>query len=836
MTRQPSPSISSVNRSSISTMADNMTNKDRLLLTGDYNNYILWNMGPIKQTSSTGERYVSYLEAVVRANSLLLENRGSSSGFRIYICDEINQDSLSSILKENSSADHRLGALNGISDFEDLINNGVSLTWDGTPGNLSTLSDVYANKSVKMSYTYINNNLGKISKINKHEFDILSIILHPGYTDDNVTDGMGVFFLYNKVPLNDVSTSHQTYPIVIDYIENPYLYVVMNPIPGQGTIYYFDLNVMQWNLDYDYYIYKDLARMCYSGELNKIQNKESDYRFMTEWYPNSFFPLKRTNLAYDENDTTRLPITIINPFTYNVLDENLKYIELEIGNKDVNFEETISTPTFDLTDNSIYAFVYIGTLKDEVYTIDNINSYSSLVTGYSPNVIFDPMKLNATIGYYSEDNVDQDTKCNMNKSIFDTGILFCIYDTEPTTSRYSVSYRCVNNGNLVETPSGENYRFKCSAYAVNGISSLSILIDIKNRKLMMASSFGVGNGGTYNAKDNSNKQALSFLDSVQPVSIVFGSTYPRNFYLNTGYKDYILERNTGNSDLRRPGIVNSPNNVKWKSLIPYTHTYNFSIPLHDNPIILPYDLFSDDTDSFFLEIEVPNTISYNCEYYIFIGDGIGFSRLTYDNTTTITSENNTQLEVNGMNNGQLFLFSVNQERTYPTFTRYKIENRKVTVSLGEGITGGGALTIQHANIEKLIYTIARNAEDPYVADSPTFVGSREQLAIKKSTENDKQDINTDNSNTVINNNMKTIAIHARYLGEDTPESKDLGYIKLNFGPTSIYSKNMELIDDFLTNDNGGGGNYPLMILVLVLRITAGSSRPGAWSAIKKPSP
>lgn len=788
-------------------------NCDRLLIQGNYNENILWRLGPINQTSDTGDRYVSYLEAVVRSFALLTASI-VTSGFRIYICDHIEDDKLQNITKPLNRDELSYGALTSVEDFEALINNGVSLTWNGTYQSSNTISDVYKNKRVTKSYSYINTSIGDIAYIDRNEFDILSIILHPGFTDSQHTDGMGIFFLYNKIPLtNDNSTTYGTYPIVIDYIETPYVYVIMPSLTGPSKETY-DLNVMQWNLDYDYYIYKDIAKMCYSGELDKIQDKLNGADFITEWYPNSYFPLKKTSLLYDTSSVSKSPIVNVGFAKYDL--NQLNRIEIEIGVNAINTGDTIHNSTNDYTDTNMHSFVYIGTLKQNVYAEDKMYKNAKFYNGYSPNIVYDPLTINKMFGFSNSDYTEEDG--DKNKTIFDTGLLFTFYIKEntPIPTYTMIQYRITQFQNGEWSDINERSQENCSQN--ENVYSMSILLDKTTNNLNMYYSYSDINQGVIYYSSHTVTDIKTVIQNIfnSQSIIVYGSTYPRNFYVNPGYKPYLLTGTTGRTDL-----ANSESNIKWKSLFPYNNTYNFDYYFHDNNIILPYNLCSNEDDSMFLEIEVPNPVTTLTAYYVFIGEGIGFRDLVYSSgNDELIPDNDMYFESESMKNGYLYIFTRKQINTtyYPCFIKYTIVNGVVSEGFG-GISGSGGFTFQYSNVKNMVLTIAKNSitnsqsnMNDFFDDyhNITFTGSVEQVGLKITGNSDKTSELVNIASSTFNTNLKTIALCSRYIGstDDMVEGLEMGSIKLNFGPTSNYPSNQKIIDDLLANDNGGGGSNP----------------------------
>ena len=228
--------------------------------------------------------------------------------------------------------------------------------------------------------------------------------------------------------------------------------------------------------------------------------------------------------------------------------------------------------------------------------------------------------------------------------------------------------------------------------------------------------------------------------------------------------------------------------MQKRSLFKYSQTINFSIPYKDHPIILPVGLVGGNNirtpDSngvygdIFCEIQFPKAGDYNVKYWVCVGEGIEF------NNNTSTNEATDQM-ITGLYSGVLFAYDCSKTSGNWRHTIYNEGQQGnnlsgITVDDGGVANGITALIVRNSNNTafKTEYTI-------------DIKGSFDMASAMQTT-----GINNCNA-------LKDIYIHAQYLGTDDPSEKDLGWVKINFGPTVLHPKNQTWFDSIY--GSGGGG-------------------------------
>lgn len=348
----------------------------------------------------------------------------------------------------------------------------------------------------------------------------------------------------------------------------------------------------QWNFDNTRFLYPDLAYQCYN-EL--VQDREIEFKYL---------PVSRfngiSNKRYSDINNDWLNDGVMYPFIKKSNDMTKLRFEFEIY--DPNFN-TLDDNNL-LEEGYIFSAIIFGTFKEHEYQVNK--------------------------------SITTDNLSYVLESILTEGIAFIYYNHIPTNGSnrtWRVDGFYVNNGNVKE------FHVFSSTYSSNKFVMTSIYLDI--------------NGPKYVSVETSNTEFpldSRFIEDKHPVTIDLPDSLTSLDFIN----NIMILKNQSTTISINLGIDRyytifpdcetvrdiyvSQYNTYWKSLFPYTRMqflnnhYQFSSPLLDNLLVLPYDL-SNQNNNMYVEIKFyyENQSTINIPFAL-IGSGFKLSDSTLEDS------------------------------------------------------------------------------------------------------------------------------------------------------------------------------------------------------------
>ena len=338
---------------------------------------------------------------------------------------------------------------------------------------------------------------------------------------------------------------------------------------------------MIFNTDYERFIYKNLADMCYSENQKKaiqvenikkniISTTGSDIVFRSS-YPFSHTTKFLNNWQYLSFNSDFLSDTE-NPIKL--------YMEIEIPTSLYDRLDGLAGVSFDFS---------LAQLKyDSLNIIDQANSVYS--TRYDSN----------SFGWEEEDDLYETQRAD--------------YTWFNYIANYSNTF---NINNKIPSDRPKDYLYIIYMIANNADGDLHGYLGVQNL-----------NRDEYDISvDLEDKGHIDILptDKCFPYFSMFsGGEDVYDFSVNIGEGKFhtIPSQYTDKESKGYSQLFRSTTNAHWKSLWKYSRTLSFNTFLQDNPVIFPLDVFRNMNENMFVEIEVATRAEYA------IGTGLTF----YDNT------------------------------------------------------------------------------------------------------------------------------------------------------------------------------------------------------------
>lgn len=347
----------------------------------------------------------------------------------------------------------------------------------------------------------------------------------------------------------------------------------------------------QWNFDNTRFIYPDLAYQCYM-EL-PVQNITS-YKY---------FPLTRLNFK-DEFIT----------------EEDGNYFYKDIHNFRV-------LPYFNYTDNGEKVFRFEAILnsidkdaiaEDSDYLFET--SYDSLNLF---RIILAPVNKNHNY-YYNDTYRDNEIEYDDAGLLDDRkGIQFSC-STDASMARVGLGMRNIGGANMtsISTPYNNKPLIFSLIYYPDREQYFGTVLEYNGESVIETS------------KEVSEYTTPNFIPYMN--NIIIQHTKYADVDINLGTKPFIVHFTK--SDETKNDLYVSPYNTYWKSLFPYTRMqflnnhYQFSSPLLDNLLVLPYDL-SNQNNNMYVEIKFyyENQSTINIPFAL-IGSGLKLSDSTLEDS------------------------------------------------------------------------------------------------------------------------------------------------------------------------------------------------------------
>lgn len=284
--------------------------------------------------------------------------------------------------------------------------------------------------------------------------------------------------------------------------------------------------------------------------------------------------------------------------------ETLSWARITPDNENnINLEYILTNSSATLS----YKYIYIGTL----------NNYNMLHTNI--------LKLDEGSTWYEDDtdifNQDLTYEVATSSYLFKDGLLFKI----PNKSGDQITvYNIVNSSvssiktkNRTTTQDKYNilrFRLKFTDadklnYCLEGSSNETNLQDVFVQATQTTSLDSI--------ECYDNLKASEFKDMV----VIAANIDPDEDILNFGNRQgiHITYRDWSEN---KSYLSQNQTNFYWKSLFPYHRTYQFTYPLLNHPILLPYNL-SNESNDWYLEITMKKPPT-NCFSYCLIGNGFNF--------------------------------------------------------------------------------------------------------------------------------------------------------------------------------------------------------------------
>ena len=751
--------------------------KGRKFISGnDKSTCTVYELGPISPTSnSETNRHISYIEAVVKNNADNTNGEVNKYGFYIYISEKASEEILRSITESAT-----------LSSPYKLSNNCVFLLDYGITGVDNTKIGTY-NSSNSKSYNY-RSRFYQIRNINDNEYDILSIVINPGYVPnqqvDNSDSSTTVQFYMNKVlspMLSDLNTNKLDPYWSTQYIKDPYIYIILFPITtNEDSISPSSLQILQFNTTYDRYIYKDLAFMCGSQEWESSKLPEvSEPAYFPIDYPGNVCTINQNDMIinYATYDNLIGPEIFMQSCVVTDLYDKLFSAEIE----------------YKLTSDAGKLCVLFGSFKEDNSAIDWFRENTEFSSNGAYRTYYNPNKVN--FGIYGNTFSFEE--------VFDTYAIFSIsFDSWTSGQRTFTEYieikpingdkAVARNNTQQQAGTGEVYKlyFKFykgipeSSYPGFGFKVYYELTDSTRHELGNLYLFqqAAGTNGVQGVFSNPRTFICAYPgtnDSNERLTL----DHINRMKVNWGTRPYVLPKLYGSVFEQSVPSVSSTN-TKWKSMFYYNRRYTFT-GKNDNLVILPYNLMETREDSIFLEAVFPPTGNYNVMYWVIIGSNIGYD---FDPTSIETT---TQMVTN-LQDG--VIVAVDSSKTSANLYEMQFVS-------GNKIVNAGGLTIDDGGQQDGITACLFRDGTDTSSTASLIIRAKHDADSTQKMEGNEWD------------KLKTIVIQAQYLGESSTvtDSTDLGWVELNFGPTAKHPANQELIDQLLDNDSGGGVQQPQII-------------------------
>ena len=344
-----------------------------------------------------------------------------------------------------------------------------------------------------------------------------------------------------------------------------------------------------WNTEYERFMYKELANMCY----------ERSYRQLTKQYE-----IDGTN-KFNEPLTPIRRSTIPSTSNFFVSNNELKIYDLfsnaNIGDIVYYIETTIDINTLKQDSVNSFGIYLYNTYKDTFTDMAEYNEFDSIYKNS-----------NSTLNEYYWQN---DPSINGNFST--DGIL------NATITFNSASDSQIN----FEASSASGTLAKTQPYTIN-ISSNDdklyiVFYAVKESDTELQMYIGAASG------NSSSDYKINITNSIDYFLYTINDTKADYSYslFSYNYSNYIEDINMGYT--RYHTYVDTPstlslNNARWKTMMKYNRTITFTTYLQDNPAILPLELFTSMEDNMYVEIDAIEI--GNGEFAI--GSGMNF----YDRT------------------------------------------------------------------------------------------------------------------------------------------------------------------------------------------------------------
>ena len=422
-------------------------------------------------------------------------------------------------------------------------------------------------------------NIDEINSLFSNEYIVVSLMIlpklnkNPLITPDSIyTNSLAIFINGIQLEFEYNDTNIPLLPL-IDMFYDPNtsssdLFIRNSKIPTGSY--------MIFNTEYERFIYKNLANMCYTTQLSS-----------TGTY------ISTGNIPY-------LDLKYYNP------------TELKIVRKSASKEKFIGNDCyFAINENDKYGF-YIELEFDNTFSM---KSASSKLGFYSFRMYLDYNKFDKIYKpEYSLDTTPWDESYDDNdpyKSY--PGYIFYVTTTGSDLGEIYIG------GELLQfdTPGGTSGKFTIVIYSKKNENNLYDIyvsaIDTTN-----------WDGETY----LEFTPTLLYTDKhLADNNVMYGLNWSQDslvnyvdFIINTGYNRYKTKPN--DDELFEESMNRVTTNAHWKDLMKHSRTLSFNTFLQDNPVIFPLDVFRNMNENMFVEIEVETRAEYA------IGTGLTF----YDNT------------------------------------------------------------------------------------------------------------------------------------------------------------------------------------------------------------
>lgn len=459
----------------------------------------------------------------------------------------------------------------------------------------------YGNKSKQLS---------ELDILDK-EYLVLSIMVLPKLNDNPtmlVVDGGSVYInsialFCNGNLLNFESTGtdgHSTslFPTEsLFYESEENVFLKLQDLGNQATTNGYII----WNTEYERFMYKDLADMCYSRTTRQLASDKE--------------PL--TPIIHDINGEGFT-------FSWNELDLYNKFTNASVGDIVYYIELEYDISNTSEASNLEFSMYYLGTYLDnqerpirEYNHLDNIfkNEYSTLND------------------YYWENDI------SLKDNAFLTGQLDGIYNytalnviTNITNaSTYSVAFEVKSNTGALGAPNiSRNFVIDKEANEDKLYIAFYGIKDTDSTHLVVYAGSAIGTSDNYNIELESTHQIISLsFESIHNDSYsLIVKANDTNLNINTGYTRY----HTYITDKEKSTL--SLNNARWKTMMKYNRTITFTTYLQDNPVILPLELFTSNDDNMFVELKVERQNNSKLEWAFCTGIEL-YDRTDNDNVKNI---------------------------------------------------------------------------------------------------------------------------------------------------------------------------------------------------------
>lgn len=354
-----------------------------------------------------------------------------------------------------------------------------------------------------------------------------------------------------------------------------------------------------WNTEYERFMYKELANMCYERSYRQlIKQYEIDG---TNKFNEPLTPIRRSTIPSTSNFfVSNNEIKIYDLFSNANIGDIVYYIETTI---DINTLKQDSVNSF-----GIYLY---NTYKDTFTDMAEYNEFDSIYKNS-----------NSTLDEYYWQN---DPSINGNFST--DGIL------NATITFNSASDSQIN----FEASSASGTLAKTQPYTIN-ISSNDdklyiVFYAVKESDTELQMYIGAASG------NSSSDYKINITNSIDYFLYTINDTKADYSYslFSYNYSNYIEDINMGYT--RYHTYVDTPstlslNNARWKTMMKYNRTITFTTYLQDNPVILPLELFTSMEDNMYVELKVERQNNSKLEWAFCTGIEL-YDRTDNDNVKNI---------------------------------------------------------------------------------------------------------------------------------------------------------------------------------------------------------